>query len=183
MNFGYLRVSTSGQNTERQLEGVAVDRTFADTIGGHVRERPQLAVLLDQVRPGDTIHVHSLDRLARSLAHLLELVEEITGRGVTLQFHREGLAFDGGAGTALQRMQLQMLGAVAEFERSLIAERAAEGRAVAKARGVRFGRPAALTAAQVRIARAERAAGKSVSAIAIDLDVSRPVIYRALHNS
>lgn len=186
MDFGYLRVSTGGQCPEHQLDGMALDRRFADTISGHVRDRPELTALLDQVRPGDTIHVHSFDRLAWSLSHLRELVETITGRGVTLVFHREGLSFEGAMGAALQRMRLQLLlGTVAESDRSLSAARAATGRAatgraVGKARGVRFGRLAVLTPVQVRQARVERVVGKSAAAIALDLDRNRPIIYRAL---
>ena len=177
--LGYRRVSTAIQNTERQLAEVELDRTFVDKASGGSADRPRLAALLDHVRAGDEVHVHSIDRLARNLADLLQLVETITGKGASLHFHKEGLHFTGEA-SPMQALQLSIMGAVAAFERSIINERAAEGRAAAKARGVRFGRRPSLDAKAVRAIRAERAAGKTVSAIAIDHDVSRQAVYRAL---
>lgn len=180
MDYGYLRFSRTRQRREPQLDGVALDRRFIDTLGSRVRDRPQLAALLEQIRPGDTIHVHSLDRLARSMTHLLKLVDTITKRGARLVFHCEGLTFDGSTDTVRARAQLQMLGAVVRFELTLIDERARETRAVRNARSLRPGRPVVLTPVRVRRGRAERVEGEPAAAIVLDLDRRRPIIYRAL---
>lgn len=181
MDFGYKRVSTTEQSTARQLVGVKLDKVFEDKISGSVKSRPQLDALLDQIRSGDTIHVHSVDRIARSLQHLLELIESMTTAGVTLQFHKESMTFTGDD-SAMQRLQLQLMGSLAEFEKSLIIERTAEGRAIAMQKGVKFGRKATLSAKQVAQIKLERENGKKVAAIALDYNVSRQSVYRALES-
>lgn len=183
MDLYYTRVSTSGQSDDRQFDGLKIDpnNLYQDKISGAKKERPQLTELLKAVRSGDTVHVWSIDRAARNLQHLLELIETVNGKVAAIQFHKEGLIFNG-SDNPMQKMQLQIMGSVAEFQRSLINEAAAEGRAVAKAKGTKFGRPSALSKADLQVIADERAKGKSVAAIAADLDVSRPVIYRALRS-
>jgi DNA invertase Pin-like site-specific DNA recombinase len=94
-NIGYLRVSTVDQNTDRQLDGVELDKLYEDKISGASTKRPQLQACLDYLRDGDTLHVHSMDRLARSMRDIEDLVKELTGRGVTVRFHKEGWTFSG----------------------------------------------------------------------------------------
>ena len=113
-NIGYVRVSTTDQKTDRQLEGVALDKVFEDKASAADTARPQLLLCLDYVREGDTLYVHSIDRLARNLQDLLRLLGQFTGKGVTVSFHKERLTFSG-QDDPFQRLQLQIIGAVAEF--------------------------------------------------------------------
>ncbi len=135
-DIAYIRVSTTDQNTERQLDGVEVDKTFTDKCSGGSTDRPALTDLLDYIREGDTVHVHSIDRLARNLQDLLSLVERFKTKGVTLKFHKESLTFEGSVANAMQDLMLSMIGAVAQFEKAMINERQREGIEKAKARGV-----------------------------------------------
>jgi len=123
---GYVRVSSLDQNPARQLDGVAVDRTFTDSASGRSTARPQLEAMLAIVRHGDTALVHSMDRLARNLDDLRALVCTLTTRGVRVQFVKEQLTFTG-EDTAMAMLLLSVMGAFAEFERSLIRERQREG--------------------------------------------------------
>lgn len=179
--LGYRRVSTTIQKTDRQLVGVELDRVFIDKASGSSMERPELTRLLEHVRDGDEVHVHSIDRLARSLEHLVSLVRTINDKGASVVFHTEGLTFSG-EDNPLATLQLQMLASFAQFERALISERATEGRVAAKAKGVRFGRPPSLGKNEINEVREQYAVGKSVTAIALDFDVSRQSVYRALGN-
>jgi DNA invertase Pin-like site-specific DNA recombinase len=141
---GYARVSTLDQNTARQLGGVPVDRTFTDHVSGKDLDRPELDAMLGFVRDGDTVIVHSMDRLARNLDDLRATVRRLTGKGVKVQFVKEQLTFTGDD-TAMATLLLSVMGAFAEFERSLIRERQREGIALAKQRGAYRGRRKALT--------------------------------------
>lgn len=179
-SIGYIRVSSTGQNLERQLVGVTLDKTFEEKASAKdTAGRPQLHACIDYAREGDTVHVHSIDRMARTLGELLGLIEQLNTKGVVVQFHKEGLMFTG-ADNAMQRLQMQIMGAVAEFERSLIRERQREGIAAAKAAGKRFGRSRALSDDQVSSIRARIAAGESKTAVAQSLGVSRQTLYSAL---
>ena len=146
---GYVRVSTLDQNTERQLDGIKLDKVFTDKASGRDTKRPQLAAALEYVREGDTLIVHSLDRLARNVDDLRRIVRELNERGVSVEFVKNRLTFSGGADPTA-RLMLTMLGAFAEFERELIRERQREGIAIAKAKGVYKGRKRALTPEQVK---------------------------------
>ena len=179
---GYQRVSTLDQNTERQLDGVAVDKMFADKASGKDTNRPALDQVLDYVREGDTLVVHSMDRLARNLEDLRRIVRELTGQGVRVEFAKEGLAFTGDD-SPMNNLLLSMLGAVAEFERALILERQREGIAIAKAAGKYKGRKAALTPAQADEMRARLAAGESASRLATEYGVSRATVYNYTRTS
>ena len=146
---GYLRVSTVDQNTDRQLDGIALDKVFTDKTSGKDTNRPELTRALEYVREGDTLVVHSMDRLARNLEDLRRIVREFTGKGVRVEFVKESLTFTG-EDSAMNTLLLSMLGAVAEFERSIILERQREGIAIAKAAGKYKGRKAALSQDQAR---------------------------------
>lgn len=143
LTFNYLRVSTKIQNTERQLDNVSCDRVFIDKSSGKNRERPELEALMRFAQSGDHINVHSIDRLARNLKDLRQLIDEFTNKGCTIQFHKESLTFTGEQ-SPFQDLMLNMLGAVAEFERAIINERRLEGIAKAKEKSVQFGRRADL---------------------------------------
>jgi len=145
---GYTRVSSLDQNPARQLDGVAVDRTFTDSASGRSTARPQLEAMLAFVRDGDTVVVHSMDRLARNLDDLRELVRKLTARGVRVQFVKEQLTFTG-EDTAMATLLLSVMGAFAEFERSLIRERQREGIALARQRGAYRSRTPALNTEQL----------------------------------
>jgi DNA invertase Pin-like site-specific DNA recombinase len=182
MRVGYVRVSSTDQNPARQLADVVVERTFTDQASGSTTDRPGLAELRRFVRQGDTVVVHSMDRLARDLGDLRVLVREFVDQGVVVEFATERLTFTGQQ-DAMAELQLSMLGAVAEFERAQIRERQAQGIAAAKARGVYKGRKPSLTAAQAAEARALVADGVSKAAVARRFKVSRDTIYRCLDQS
>lgn len=173
---GYQRVSTVDQNTARQLDGVELDKVFTDKASGKDTFRPELARALEYVREGDTLVVHSMDRLARNLEDLRRIVRELTAKGVRVEFVKESLAFTG-EDSAMNTLLLSMLGAVAEFERSMILERQREGIAIAKAAGKYKGRKASLTAEQANDLRQRLAGGESVTALARDYGISRQTVY------
>ncbi len=120
--IGYVRVSSFDQNPERQLEGVQVARVFTDKASGKDTQRPELERLLAFVREGDTVVVHSMDRLARNLDDLRRIVQGLTQRGVRMEFVKEGLKFTG-EDSPMANLMLSVMGAFAEFERALIRER------------------------------------------------------------
>ena len=137
-HVAYIRVSTTEQNTDRQLAdtGIEFDKIFDDKASGKNTERQGLKDMLDYVREGDTVHVHSIDRLGRSLIDLKTLVTQLNNNGVSVKFHKEKLDFEVGKTDDLQTLMFSMLGAFAEFERSMIKERQREGIEKAKAKGV-----------------------------------------------
>src|ERR1019366_1831007 len=132
---GYRRVSSVDQSTERQLEGIQLDKVFTDKASGKDTNRPQLQAALEYLREGDLLLAHSMDRLARSLDGLRKIVLDLTSRGVHVQFVKENLTFTG-EDAPMSTLLLALLGAVAEFERSMIRERQREGIALAKKAGL-----------------------------------------------
>jgi len=177
--IGYLRVSSIDQNTARQLDGVLIDKAFEDKASGKNIARPQLQAALEFCREGDTLVVHSMDRLARNLTDLRLLVKNLTNRGVTVQFIKESLSFTG-EDSPMANLLLSMLGAVAEFERALILDRQREGIALAKAEGKYKGRKPILSAAMVTEIRLRIAAGEKKAALAREFSVSRETLYCCL---
>ena len=150
MIFNYIRVSTTDQNTERQLLDIPCDRAYIEKISGKNTDRPELQAMLLNIRSGDILNIHEMSRLARNTRDLLNLVEEITAKGATIIFHKENLTFKGdGKQDPYQKMIMTMLGAVAELERNLILERQREGIALAKLHGKYKGGQPKLTAQQV----------------------------------
>ncbi len=145
---GYIRVSSESQNTDRQLDGINLDKTFIEKISGSKKNRPELNRLIEYVRDGDTVVVHSLDRLARDLSNLISIVEMLNKKGVTLKSLKENLTFNG-SNNSLDKFLLHILGAVAEFQRALLKEAQKEGIRKAKQKGMYKGRKPALTPAQV----------------------------------
>ena len=136
-HVAYKRVSTTDQNTDRQLTdtGITFDKEFTDKATGKNTDRPALAAMLEYVREGDTIHVHSIDRLARSLVDLNKMIIELKKAGVNVRFHKEGLSFSTDNTSAMDELLFNILGSFAQFEVSMIRERQREGIEVAKAAG------------------------------------------------
>lgn len=178
-NVGYVRVSTEDQNTARQLDGVALDKIFEDKASGKNTDRPRLAAAIDYLREDDTLHVHSMDRLARNVDDLRKIVKDLTSKGVVVRFHKENLIFTGDD-SPMSNLLLTMLGAVAEFERSLIRERQREGIAKAKQRGVYRGRSPELDQPQIEALKAKLAAGAPKAAVAREFGIGRATLYRYL---
>ena len=174
---GYIRVSTVDQNTGRQLDGVDLDKTFTDKASGKDAKRPQLQAALDYLRDGDVLIVHSMDRLARNLDDLRRIVTELTGRGVQVQFVKEGMVFTG-EDSAMSKLLLSVMGAFAEFERSLLKERQREGIALAKKAGVYKGRKPSLTSERAAELLRRIAAGEKKAALAREFGISRETLYQ-----
>lgn len=173
---GYVRVSSIDQNTERQLDGLPLEKVFTDTVSGATTDRPQLQVMLDYVREGDVIHVHSIDRLARSLVDLLALVQGLTTKGIHIRFHKENLLFTGEANPT-QELMLSIMGSVAQFERAMIRERQREGIEKAKEKGVYKGRRKTIDDAAIR---AHVSAGNSYRETAKALGIGVSTVQRAM---
>lgn len=184
---GYIRVSTLDQNTSRQeeqLQGFTLDETYIDKASGKDMNRPQLKEALKHCRKGDTLIVHSMDRLARNLDDLRAIVRGLTDRGVAVQFVKENLTFKDDKNAAAQLM-LSIMGAFAEFERSLIKERQREGIAIAKTKGVYTGRKPALTDEQIGalVAKDKANGHKQRSALAKEFGLSRETLYKYLKSA
>jgi len=177
--IGYVRVSSFDQNPERQLEQVQVDRIFTDKASGKDTQRPQLEALLTFVRDGDTVVVHSMDRLARNLDDLRKIVQNLTERGVQVEFVKEHLVFTGDD-SPMANLMLSVMGAFAEFERALIRERQREGIALAKQRGAYRGRKKSLLPQQVLQLRQRANAGEKKTKLAREYGISRETVYQYL---
>ncbi len=178
---GYIRVSSVDQNPDRQLDEVMVDRVFVDKASGKDVHRPQLDQLLAFVREGDTLVVHSMDRLARNLDDLRKLVQTLTRRGVRIEFVKEHLTFTG-EDSPMAQLMLSVMGAFAEFERALIRERQREGIALAKQRGVYRGRKKSLTVDQVVELQRRAQAGEAKTRLAQAFGISRETVYQYLRS-
>jgi len=176
---GYIRVSSEDQNTDRQLEGVALDKTFTDKLSGKDINRPDLQRMLEFVREGDQVIIHSMDRLARNLDDLRKIVKDLTGRGVKVQFAKENLIFTG-EDSPMSNLLLNLLGAVAEFERALIRERQREGIAAAKKKGAYLGRPRLMDPLQVEELKRRAATGEKRAGLAREFGLSRETLYKYL---
>lgn len=178
--IGYIRVSSVGQNTDRQLDGLKLDRIFEDKISGKDTNRPKFQEMMEFVREGDVVIAHSMDRLARNLDDLRHTVQTLTKRGVAVEFVKEHLTFTG-EDSPMANLLLSVMGAFAEFERSLIKERQLEGIAIAKQKGVYKGRKKVLTAADVEQIKVRlEQPGAKKAAIARELGVSRETLYKYL---
>jgi DNA invertase Pin-like site-specific DNA recombinase len=180
--IGYVRVSTLDQNTERQLDGIELDRTFTDKASGKDTQRPQLQAALEYARDGDFFVVHSMDRLARNAEDLLRTVRELTGRGVTVEFIKNHLTFSGKA-DPMAKLMMTMLAAFGEFERDLIRERQREGIAIAKAKGVYKGRRKALNAEQTAELVECARSGMPKAELARSYGISRETLYQYLRST
>lgn len=176
MKVGYRRVSTIEQNLDRQ-ELSGCDRIFEEKVSGATKERTALNEMISFVRDGDEVEVYSIDRLARNLGDLQQIIAELNAKGVSIKFVSEGLKFSGNDEDPFAKLQLHMLGAFAEFERSLIKKRQLEGIAKAKERGVYTGRKKQIDDSRIRNMKLE---GASVAQIASEMGISRQSVYRGL---
>jgi DNA invertase Pin-like site-specific DNA recombinase len=182
MLLGYARVSTDDQDLTLQraaLEEAGCRRLFEEKLSGARRDRPQLARLLEQLREGDVVVVHRLDRLARSTRDLLEIAELLREGGAGLRSLQEPWA---DTTSPAGRMVLTVFAGIAEFERALIQERAGAGRTAAMQRGVRFGRPPKLAAGQIALAQRLLEEGRSAGEVAAMFKVHRATLYRVLRS-
>ena len=177
----FVRVSSFEQNPERQLEGIELDKKFQDKASGKNTKRPQLEAMIDYVRDGDIVIVHSMDRLARNLDDLRKIVFELTEKKVKIQFLKENLTFTG-EDSAMSKLLLSMMGAFAEFERSIIRERQLEGIALAKKKGVYTGRKPSMNEEKIEEMNKLLENGEKKSSIARHLGISRETLYRHLRS-
>ena len=177
--IGYIRVSDFEQNPERQLEGIKLHKKFIDKASGKNTDRPKLIEMLEYVRDGDTIVVHSMDRLARNLDDLRQLVTRLTSEDIKIEFIKEGLIFTG-EDSPMSKLLLSVMGAFAEFERALLKERQMEGIALAKKRGVYKGRKPALSEIQITEIAGRLEQGHKKSHIARDFNITRETLYQYL---
>ncbi|SDR00267.1 recombinase family protein [Pseudovibrio sp. Tun.PSC04-5.I4] len=182
MKFGYARVSTKDQNEARQIEalkdhGITENDILIDKVSGATKDRPALDELRAKLREGDEVVVLSMDRLARSLIDLNELVQEITQKEVTVRFIKEGQTFKPASQgkDPMATLMLGVLGSVAQFERDIIKQRQAEGIEVAKAKGVYQGGKPTIDRARVQKMLSQ---GMNKSAIARELKVDRTSVIR-----
>lgn len=180
MLIGYARVSTDDQHLDNQrqaLRATGCQRIYEEKISGAKRDRPELTRLLEHLRDGDVVVITRLDRLARSTRDLLELAELLERTHVGLRSLAEPWA---DTTSPSGKMVLTVFAGIAEFERSLIAERTRTGRNAARHKGVRFGRPSKLSAEQIALGKRLRLEGHSVREVARMLNCHHATLYRAL---
>lgn len=173
---GYRRVSSIEQNLDRQ-ELVGCEKVFEEKASGADKERKALKDMIDWVREGDSVVVWSIDRLARDLRDLQDIVCKLIDKGVSISFLSEGLTFSASKEDAFAKLQLHLIGAFAEFERSIIRKRQAEGIAKAKENGIYKGRKASIDYDEVI---AMREQGIGASEIAKKLGIGRASVYRVI---
>jgi DNA invertase Pin-like site-specific DNA recombinase len=180
-NVGYVRVSSIEQNTGRQLDGIEVDRIFIDRASGKNTERPKFQEMLNYVREGDRVIVHSMDRFARSLKDLVTEVDQLVKRGIAIQFIKENITFTAQS-SPMDNLMLQLMGAFAQFEREIILERQKEGIKLAASQGKYKGRIHKLKPEQAEELRKAWREGKYSSKMALGqaFGISRQAVYRYL---
>ncbi|OBX82983.1 recombinase family protein [Moraxella nonliquefaciens] len=186
-SVGYIRVSSVDQNTERQLDNLNLDKVFIDKMTGSTKDRPELQRMIEYVRQGDIVYVHSLDRLARNFDDLLDIINQLNQKGVIFKSLQENITLDGVNNNPMDMLILHIFGAIAQFNRSLIREAQREGIAKAKAKGKYKGRKPALSNAQISELKALLAQKNSsvdnykkitMSTLATHFNVSLPTIKR-----
>jgi DNA invertase Pin-like site-specific DNA recombinase len=177
MKFGYARVSTLEQNLHLQLDALkqaGCKEIITDEISGSIADRPGLKKLRDKLREGDTLIVWRLDRLGRSLKHLIEWINELSSLGIGFQSLQESISTESSTGQLI----FHIFGALAEFERNLIIERTKAGLAAARARGRQGGRPSKLSIDKRQLAiDLYRAKKHSIQQICQMVGISKPTLY------
>lgn len=180
---GYIRVSSADQNTDRQLAGIELNRVFTEKVSAVSGTRPQLAACFEYCRQGDVLHIHSMDRLARSVVDLHKLIQSFKSKRVSIHFHKENLFIDASASvadTSMSTFLISVLGAVAQFERDLLLERQREGIAIAKAKGKYKGRKPSLDEIQTEAMLVRAKQGATIADLSREFSVSRDTVYRYL---
>ena len=183
MHIGYKRVSTQEQSTARQLVGIALDRVYDERASGATKERPELKRCLDALREGDTLHVHAVDRLSRSMRDLLDIVDTVLKAKANLIIYHPKLEFSSQHDDYMQSFQLKLFTIIGELERSMLRQRQKEGIAQAKLNGTRSGKPFGtqpldMTRKYEAITLLEQ--GHNISHIAKAMGLSRGSIYKLL---
>lgn len=177
--IGYIRVSTVDQNPDRQLVDLQLDKKFIDHASASCRNRPQLKTMLDFIREDDVVIVHSMDRLARNVVDLREIVDDIVGKQAEVRFVKENLIFNSSK-NSMSNLLLNVMGSMAEFELEFIRERIREGVAIAKSQGKYKGRTRKLNAEKIELLREEMKTRNTKSQIAKKLKISRRTLYNYL---
>lgn len=180
-NIAYVRVSTVEQNEARQIEALEkhnIDKWFTEKVSAKDTNRPQLQQMLEYVREGDIVYIHDFSRLARSTKDLLEIVEQLQGKGVELVSNKENID----TSTSTGKLMLTMIGAIAEFERANLLERQREGIAIAKKQGKFKGRKPVSVDKTVFNTQYERYKKREINKgeLAKILDVSRPTLDKLI---
>lgn len=179
MKVGYIRVSSVDQNTARQLDGIELDKVFEEKLSGkNIKDRPELQECLNFLRDKDVLLVHSIDRLARNQRDLQNIVGDLVSKGVSIKFVTENLEF-GNKDNPMGNLMLQMMGAFAEFERTMIKSRQREGIRKAKERGQQFGRKSLKPKLVVEL-KNRKEKGQSVKEIAFAMNIGASTIYKYL---
>ena len=176
MEVGYMRVSSIDQCLDRQLDGVKLDRVYEEKVSGKDRERPQLKECISFLRQGDTLHIHSMDRLSRNLKDLLNIVSELVDKNVAVTFKTENLTF-AGKDNPMGYLMLSVFGAVNQFEIANLKIRQKEGIAKAKARGQQFGREP-LSKKKIKEINNRLDAKQKVSEISVAMNIGTSTIYK-----
>ena len=180
-DVGYIRVSSFSQNTDRQLDGIELEKIFEEKASAKDAKRPVLQECIGYLRSGDCLHVHSIDRLARNLMDLQKIVQSLNEKGVSITFHKENLTFSGSNDNPMNKLMLQMMGAFAEFENDIRRERQQDGIAKAQANGVKFGRKPVLSdEQQATIRRLRKDEGFTIAQLMERFQIGRTTVYRAL---
>ncbi len=181
MRIGYIRVSAEDQNPDRQLTNTPLDKKFIEYASGKDTNRPQFQTMLEFIREGDILIVHSLDRLARNLSDLRQIVQILVKKGVHIQFMTENLIFTGDD-SPMSMLLLSMMGAFAEFERAILRERQKEGIEIAKKKGkyIGGGKKKSLTPLQVEELKARAARGETKKNIAKAFNLKPRSVYNYL---
>ncbi len=185
MNVGYIRVSSVTQNLTRQLYGVELEKVFEEKVSAKTANRPQLKACLDFCRQNDVLHCHDISRLARNLGDLINIVDMLLAKGVTIHFHKENMVFEPNSTNPMQTLYLQILGAIYQAERTLILERQKEGIAIARMRNAykNVGRKPKLSPEQITDIKSKKELGIPVSRLARDYKVSRQTIYESIKSN
>ena len=179
MKVGYIRVSSVDQNTARQLDGIELDKVFEEKLSGkNIKDRPELQECLNFLRDKDVLLVHSIDRLARNQRDLQNIVGDLVAKGVSIKFVTENLEF-GNKDNPMGNLMLQMMGAFAEFERTMIKSRQREGIRKAKERGQQFGRKSLKPKLVVEL-KNRKEKGQSVKEIAFAMNIGSSTIYNEI---
>jgi DNA invertase Pin-like site-specific DNA recombinase len=180
--IAYVRVSTPEQNPDRQLEGIELDRKFVEFCSAKSTDRPELKIMLEYVRSGDTVLVHSMDRLARNLKDLKAIVDNLVAKDVKVKFMKENLEFSSEK-SAVATLVLHLMGAFAEFEHAFILERQREGIEIAKLRGRYSTRKRKMASPEVlEKIRADLQTRKTKTKIAEEIGISRQLLHFYLKN-
>ncbi len=176
---GYIRVSSEGQNTARQLSGIKLDKEFVDIMSGSIKDRKGLNECIEYLREGDLLLVDSIDRLARNLVDLQKTIDRLIEKGVSVKFIKENLTFNS-TKDPMANLTLQIMGAFAEFERTMIRARQKEGIDEARKAGKHIGRPTKVTPKLIEQAKYLKTLGTSIRQIAFNLNVSRITVRKAI---